>query len=189
MKEQSIIEVGASRPGWDALEAYAREGIRRLLQQMLEEEVEDVLGRQRYARRAGVDAALGYRNGWGKPRRLSLMSGTITLQRPRVRGREARFESQVLPLFKRRTEAVGQLLPELYLHGLAQGDCDLALRGLLGTGAPLSAASIARLKAGWHAEYETWKRRRLESWNPCISGPMASTSRRDWRRTRRRCSC
>ena len=63
MKEQSIIEVGASRPGWEALETYAREGIRRLLQQMLEEEVEDVLGRQRYARRAGVDAALGYRNG------------------------------------------------------------------------------------------------------------------------------
>jgi putative transposase len=28
-------------------------------------------------------------------------------------------------------------LPELYLHGLAQGDFDLALRGLLGEGAPL----------------------------------------------------
>jgi putative transposase len=166
MKEQSIIEVGTSRPEWQALEAYAREGIRRLLQQMLEEEVEDVLGRQRYARRAGVDAAPGYRNGWGKPRRLSLMSGTITLQRPRVRGLEARFESQLLPVFKRRTEAVGQLLPELYLHGLAHGDFDLALRGLLGAGAPLSAASIARLKAGWQAEYETWKRRRMDDLEP-----------------------
>ncbi len=27
MKEQSIIEVGESRPGWEALEAYARESI------------------------------------------------------------------------------------------------------------------------------------------------------------------
>jgi hypothetical protein len=26
MKEQSIIEVGESRPAWEALEAYAREG-------------------------------------------------------------------------------------------------------------------------------------------------------------------
>jgi len=26
---------------------------------------------------------------------------------------------------------VGQLLPELYLHGLAQGDFEMALRGLL----------------------------------------------------------
>jgi putative transposase len=166
MKEQSIIEVGESRPGWEALEAYARQGIRRLLQQVLEEEVEEVLGRRRYARREGVDAPAGYRNGWGKPRRLSLMSGTITVRRPRVRGLDARFESRLLPLFKRRTEEVGRLLPELYLHGLAHGDFDLALRGLLGTGAPLSAASIARLKASWQVEYESWKHRRLDELEP-----------------------
>ena len=28
MKEKSIIEVGESRPAWEALEAYARDGIR-----------------------------------------------------------------------------------------------------------------------------------------------------------------
>ena len=166
MKEQSIIEVGESRPAWEALEAYAREGIRRLLQRLLEEEVEDVLGRQRYARRAGVDAAPGYRNGLGKPRRLSLTSGTIPVRRPRVRGLAERFESRLLPLFKRRTEEVGRLLPELYLHGLAHGDFDLALRGLLGAAAPLSAASIARLKAGWQAEHTSWKRRRLDDLEP-----------------------
>ena len=166
MKEKSIIEVGESRPRWEALEAYAREGIRRLLQQLLEEEMEEVLGRRRYERREGVDTPPGYRNGFGKPRRLSLMSGTITVRRPRVRGLEARFESRLLPLFKRRTEEVGRLLPELYLHGLAHGDFDLALRGLLGAAAPLSAASIARLKASWQAEYETWKRRRLDDLEP-----------------------
>src|SRR5712692_8071448 len=166
MKEQSIIEVGESRPAWEALEAYAREGIRRLLQHLLEEEVEEVLGRRRYERREGVEAPPGYRNGWGKPRRLSAMAGTITVRRPRVRGLEARFESRLLPLFKRRTEAVGRLLPELYLHGLAQGDFDLALRGLLGAAAPLSATSIARLKASWQAEYQSWKHRRLDDLEP-----------------------
>jgi putative transposase len=44
----------------------------------------------------------------------------------------------LLPLFKRRTEEVGVLLLELYLHGLSLGDFELALRGLLGDGAPLS---------------------------------------------------
>ena len=82
-----------------------------------------------------VDPRPGYRNGFGKPRRLSLSNGTITLRRPRVRGLSERFESRLLPAFKRRTEEVGQVLPELYLHGLAQGDFDLALRGLLGEGA------------------------------------------------------
>ena len=106
MKEQSIIQGGESRPGWEALETYAREGIRRVLQQLLEEVevVVVVVRRPRYERRAGVDAPTGYRNGHGTPRRLSLMAGTVTVRRPRVRGLEARFESRLLPLFKRRTE-------------------------------------------------------------------------------------
>src|SRR5262249_34841761 len=116
----------------------------------------------RYERRNAIDPQAGYRNGFGKPRRLSLSNGTITLCRPRVRGLSERFESRLLPAFKRRTEEVGRVLPELHLHGLAQGDFDLALRGLLGEGAPLSAPSIARLKAGWQAEYELWKTRSLE---------------------------
>ena len=62
----------------------------------------------------------------------------------------------------RRTEAVAELLPQLYLHGLAQGDFELALRGLLGEGAPLSAASIERLRAKWTQEYAAWRTQRLE---------------------------
>ena len=166
MKEKNTERVVESRPVWEGLEAFARQGVQRLLQQLLEEELEEVLGRRRYERRDGIDAAPGYRNGYGKPRRLALSNGTVTLRRPRARGLDARFESRLLPLFKRRTEEVGRLLPELYLHGLAQGDFDLALRGLLGTAAPLSATSIARLKASWHVEYERWRRRRLDELEP-----------------------
>jgi putative transposase len=162
VREKSTEGVAASSPTWATLEAFARQGIQQLLQRMLEEEVDGLLARARYERRVGVDAADGYRNGFGKPRRLSLSNGTITLRRPRVRGLNERFESRLLPAFKRRTEEVGRVLPELYLHGLAQGDFDLALRGLLGDGAPLSAPSIARLKAGWQAEYELWRARSLE---------------------------
>jgi hypothetical protein len=51
-----------------------------------------------------------------------------------VRNLEERFISRVLPLFKRQTKQVRDLIPELYLHGLASGDFELALRGLLGEG-------------------------------------------------------
>ena len=90
-----------------------------------------------------------------------MSSGTITLRRPRVRGVEERFESRVLPLFARRTKEVGALLPQLYLHGLAEGDFELAMRGLLGEGAPLSKSSIRRLRAGWTREFEEWSKRSL----------------------------
>jgi len=137
MKEQSTERLIESRPDpsrvvWEQLEAFARQGVQDLLQRVLEEEVDVLLRRGRYERRQGIDAAEGYRNGFGTPRRLSLSLGTITIQRPRVRGLAERFESRVLPLFKRRTTTVSELLPTLYLHGLAAGDFDLALRGLLG---------------------------------------------------------
>jgi|SRR5579875_557895 transposase-like protein len=163
MKEQNTAApLSSSQEWWDQLEAFARGHIQRWFQALLEEEVTARLGRKKSERRAAVDAPAGYRNGYGKPRKLAMSCGTITVRRPRVRGLTERFVSRLLPLFKRRTKEVGELLPQLYLHGLAHGDFELALRGLLGEGAPLSAASLQRLKAQWQQEYEAWKRRRLD---------------------------
>jgi len=147
-------------PVWETLEAFARAKVQEFIQALLEEEVTALVGRRKSERRV-PEAAPVYRNGYGRPRRLTLATGTVTVRRPRVRGLEDRFVSRVLPLFTRRTAAVGELLPTLYLHGLALGDFELALRGLLGDGAPLSAASIARLKAQWLVEYEAWQQRSL----------------------------
>jgi transposase-like protein len=161
MRTENGTAPASSRVGWESLETFVRAEAQKWVQRLLEEEVSEALGRLKSQRRAQVDAEPGYRNGYGKPRRLTLSNGTITLRRPRVRGLTERFESRVLPLFQRRTHEVGDLLPELYLHGLSEGDFDLALRGLLGEAAPLSASSIARLKAVWQAEYEAWKQRPL----------------------------
>jgi putative transposase len=147
---------------WERLEEFARQHVQRFIQALLEEEVTELLGRTKSARREAVDTVPGYRNGYGKPRHLTLTSGTITVRRPRVRDLKERFVSRVLPLFKRQTKEVGELLPQLYLHGLALGDFELALRGLLGEGAPLSPASLLRLKAQWQGEYAAWKQRRLD---------------------------
>jgi putative transposase len=58
---------------------------------------------------------------------------------------------------------VQALLPELYRQGLTTGDFEPAVRALLGEAAPLSPASIVRLKAQGQAEYEAWRQRPLES--------------------------
>ena len=153
---------GKSRVMYETLEGWAREKVREFLQAVLEEEVGEFLGRRKSERIERVmDAGSGYRNGHGKPRRFAMMNGTFVIRRPRVRGAEERFESRVLPLFRRRSRELGEMLPDLYLHGLSSGDFELALRGLLGEGAPLSASSIARLKGKWQGEYEEWKRRDL----------------------------
>ena len=166
MQEKSTEEPFGSRTIWEQLEAMARQRIQEFVQSLLEEEVTELVGRAKSERRSSVDAPPVYRNGHGKPRRLALMSGTITVERPRVRNLEERFESRILPLFCRRTEEVGELLPQLYLHGLAQGDFELALRGLLGEGAPLSPSSIERLRGKWVSEHAAWSRRSLHGMEP-----------------------
>lgn len=158
MKEQNTSSESASTVCYETIEAQARLRIQGWLQDLLEAEVTEFLGRAKSQRRAGLEGSpTGYRNGHGKPRRLALTAGTLTVRRPRMRNLAERFESRVLPLFKRRTAQLGAMLPQLYLHGLSSGDFELALRGLLGEGAPLSAASLSRLKGAWQAEYESWK--------------------------------
>jgi transposase-like protein len=147
---------------YEQLEDFARQAIQKLLQQVLEEEVESLLGRSKSERREQGQPR-GYRNGYGKQRSLATCMGTLTVRRPRVRDTEEPLVSRVLPLFKRRTQQVGSLLPTLYLHGLSSGDFELAMRGLLGEGAPLSSSSIARLKEVWSGEYQTWKRGEIPS--------------------------
>ncbi|PTL36672.1 IS256 family transposase [Candidatus Methylomirabilis limnetica] len=161
MPKQTTESTAESRVTWNDLETCLRSKMREWLQELLEAEMDELLGRRKSERRQAVDAAPGYRSGHGKPRRLTLCNGTVTLRRPRVRGLQPRFESRLLPLFARRTPEVNALLPELYLHGLALGDFDLALRGLLGEEAPLSATTVARLKAQWDAERQQWASRSL----------------------------
>lgn len=162
MLKQTTQDKDSSNLIWNSLEEMARIKIREFIQDLLEAEIEELLGRQKSERRKLVDSLPVYRNGYGKGRKLTLGCGTITVYRPRVRGLEKRFKSQVLPLFARRTPEVNQLIPQLYLHGLALGDFDLALRGLLGKDAPISAATVARLKEKWQMEWAEWRKRSLD---------------------------
>lgn len=61
------------------------------MQQLLVEEGTEFLGRAKHQRRE-VDMQ-GYRNGYGKPRRLTMRTGTVTARRPRVRELDGRLES------------------------------------------------------------------------------------------------
>lgn len=159
--QKMIAGEAASMPAWETLETFARAQVQGFIQQLLEDEMAELLGRAKSERRVALDAPVGSRNGHGQPRQLALMNGTITVRRPRARDLEERFVSRLLPLFQRRTKEVSALLPELYLHGLALGDFELALRGLLGDAAPLSASSLLRLKATWQAQYAAWHERDL----------------------------
>ena len=106
MRKESTESRSESRPEWEQLEDWVRSQVQRLIQELLEEEVTAFLGRAKSALRSDSDNETGYRNGYGRARRLTLSSGTIQLRRPRVRDTEEQFESRLLPLFVNRTRKV-----------------------------------------------------------------------------------
>ena len=128
-----------------------------MIQATLEEELTELPGRGKSERRAAVDAPPGYRNGYGKPRRLAMSSGTIEVRRPRVRGRSRAGCCRCSPA----DAGGGGSDPGVVPARAGRGRLRAGLRGLLGDGAPLSKTSVGRLRAKWTAEQEAWRRRPL----------------------------
>ena len=86
MEQKSIREQEQSRYGFDYWEGWVRGKIRYWVQELLEDEVSEHLGRSRYERRGEINGPSGCRNGYGKERRGTLSCGTIRVRRPRVCG-------------------------------------------------------------------------------------------------------
>lgn len=154
-KDEAVVR----EEGEHALDVLAREGARRMIVAALEVEVEDYLARHRGCRDERGRALL-VRNGRGRERKVTIGSGTVTLQAPRVNdkrvidGERKRFVSQILPPYLRRSRNVSEILPALYLRGLSTGDFRGALETLLGPDAAgLSSSSITRLVSVWQEEY------------------------------------
>ncbi len=154
--------------GRSLLDEIAREGARRMLFAALETEVAAYL-EAHAAERDGDGHALVVRNGKGRTRRVTIGSGTIAVNAPRVNdrrvdeeGQRCKFTSRILPPYMRRSPKVAEVLPVLYLRGLSTGDFRDALEALLGKDAAgLSATNIARLTNEWEAEYRAFQKRSL----------------------------
>lgn len=146
-----------------SLDEIAREGARRMLAQALNLEVEDYIE----SHKNEVDEnghRLVVRNGVGRPRKVTMGSGTVEIQAPRVDDRREgeRFFSKVLPPYLRKSPKIESLLPILYLKGLSTNDFKSALAGFLGEGTMgLSPASIVKLKKIWDGEFELWSKRAI----------------------------
>jgi putative transposase len=71
MKQKTTIEQSGSTVCYEMIETKARERIQSWLQDLLEEEVTEFVGRAKSQRRS-EDNVMGYRNGYGQPRRIAL---------------------------------------------------------------------------------------------------------------------
>jgi transposase-like protein len=149
------------------IEQVAREGARRALQKAIEDEVAEYV----QAHADHLDDAghrLVVRNGRKPPRTILSGVGPIEVMQPRVDDRRVdqngvrfRFTSKILPRYLRKTKAIEDLVPWLYLKGISSGEMPDALVHLGFDGSGLSATSVVRMLEVWQGEYTDWSRRDL----------------------------
>lgn len=150
----------------DPLEAIVRRDARVMLEAALEHEVSEYLERRPHQRAGHATDFRGYRNGDAKERKVTVGSGTIKVQVPRVSDvaeGQAQFESQIVKPYQRRSRTVAEVFPKLFIEGLATRDFEPALRTLMGEEAALSPSTIVRLNTRFKAEYEEWPKSSLSS--------------------------
>ena len=149
------------------LEDFARAGARRALQQAIEDEVAQYVDAHR-DHRDEAGRRLVVRNGHKPTRTILSGVGPIQVTPPRVNDRRVdehgvrfRFTSKILPPYLRKTKAIEDLVPWLYLKGISTGEMPDALVHLGFDGSGLSPASVTRMTECWQQEYDDWSRRDL----------------------------
>src|SRR5215218_7248624 len=142
----------------DPLERIGRLGARLILQQALEDEVTEFLGRVRYER---ADEPVSHRNGY-EPRRVVTTAGPVELERPRVRSaRELGFESRILGRHVARTYALESLVICSFLRGLSVRDVEAALEETFDEPV-IGKSTVARVCQDTRERYRRWCERRLD---------------------------
>lgn len=149
------------------LDDILRDGARRGLQAAIEREVQEYIDRNSHH----VDDQghrLVVRNGHHPKRKIQSGNGPIEVHQPRVndkrvdeQGHRIHFTSRILPPYLRKTKAIEELVPWLYLKGISSSDFPEALACLGHDGSGLSATTVVRLKEIWQGQYENFCRRSL----------------------------
>lgn len=154
-----------------------RQAARLVVERMLEAEVGELLGRQRYARRGEGQAETGqgdpapagdrpaYRNGH-KPRQLRTAEGKVPIDLPQVRDAGG-WSSPLWQRIRQRTEVLDKLAVEMYARGLSTRDIE-DLLGEIDDGdgrSLLSKSSVSRITEVLWEEFEAFARRDLSGFD------------------------
>jgi transposase-like protein len=165
----------------DSIEACVRAQIRGFIEEVLEAELSNALGRARYMRLATApkrlltdagesDAgetmlAIGHRNGH-RDRELMGTFGATTVSVPRARlqtadCKSAEWHSNALPAYRRRTKEVDALIAGSYLAGTNTRRVGRALAGLFR--GSVSKDTVSRVWRKIKTDWDSWNKRDLST--------------------------
>lgn len=132
-----------------------------IIEEVLEAEARDKLGRERYERTEGESS--GYRNGY-RTGRLKTAEGSVRFSAPQLRDTAEPFVSAVRENLAGRTEALEDLAVELFARGLSTRDIEAAFTDADGRRL-VSRAAVSEITERLWEEYEAFTRRDLSEFD------------------------
>jgi putative transposase len=148
-----------AQSGEEWLSTLVRLSTERVLQEALEHDQAEALGRGRYERR---DEPRGYRNGY-EPGTLKTAEGVLRVQVPQIRGREEPYRSTLWGELANTSEVLKTLIVEMYAGGMSQRDIEYSLEKALGQFV-LSKSTVSELTDTLTQEYEAFRTRDLSGY-------------------------
>ena len=131
--------------------------IESVLNQILEAQVEESLGADKYER---TDERVGYRNGY-RPRQLFTRVGPITLQVPQTR--DGSFSTEIFKRYQRSEQAFILALMEMVVNGVSTRKVTHITEELCG--ASFSKSTVSQLCVGLDARIKAFNERRLDEYH------------------------
>ncbi len=153
-----LLEEGTSEEPSSKL---IRLAVRRIVEEALEGEVRDHLGRDYY--RHGNGQETGYRNGY-REGKLKTAEGEVSYAVPQVRGIEG-FESKVRSGVRGRSEELERLALEMYARGLSTRDIEKLFQDENGVSF-LPKSAVSEITEALWKEYEEFSNRDLSDIQP-----------------------
>lgn len=153
---------GAPEYGKDPIQDLMNKSKELILQEMLEQEVTEHLGRESHERDAQKVYSQGYRNGY-EPKGLKTPEGKLEIQIPQVRGGEEKYHSKLKDFFKNNTEVLEKLASEMYIRGLSTRDIEESLETITGEKI-LSHRSVSAITESLWEDYQRFCQRDLSNY-------------------------
>jgi transposase-like protein len=136
-----------------------KKGAAIILQELLEQEVGEFLGRDHYERCKGNQTRAGYRNGY-EPLRVKTAEGNVEAYLPQLRDTTESFQSKLAVFFRTHSEILQKLAIEMYARGLSTRDIEDALVEATGD-QMLSRSSVSKVTEVLYEEFEAFQGRDL----------------------------
>jgi transposase-like protein len=155
-KSNTMREILKRETG-EVLEDFLRASQEKAMQEALEAEVDEFLGRKWYQR--GAEEGQGHRNGYYK-RSVATLGDRLQISIPRVRHTREKFSSRLLKSVASVAERVRRLAIEAYVRGLSTRDVEETFKDA--DGKPLlSRSQVSRVSTRLYEEYDAFSRRDL----------------------------